>query len=90
MTSNQSPYDQFLFVAKGRLRKGRLHGFVVINGILSNDPKSHCQSSITKGLGFIGHYKDGIPHGVCWRGLVGGAWIYGEVNEEGLFTGILF
>ena len=86
--SNDSPFDRFLLVATGRLRQGRLHGFVVINGIISNDPKSHCQNSILQGIGFIGHYKDGIPHGVCWRGLTGGAWIHGEVNEEGYFTGI--
>ncbi len=88
LKSDESPFDRYLIVASGRLRKGRLHGFVVINGVVSNDPKSSCQNSIFKGLGFVGHYKDGIPHGVCWKGLIGGAWIYGEVNEEGHFTGM--
>jgi hypothetical protein len=34
-----------------------------------------------------GHFKEGIPHGICWRGLFGGSWIYGRVNQEGLFSG---
>jgi hypothetical protein len=76
-------------VASGRLRRGKLHGLIAINGILSNDPKSYCQNEVVNGLGFVGHFKDGVPHGVCWRGLVGGAWIYGLVNEDGHFTGNL-
>jgi hypothetical protein len=80
--------ENYQLIATGRLRMGRLHGFVVMNGMVTNDPKSPCaQSVFHEGLGFIGHFKDGIPHGVCWRGLTGGAWIYGEVNDEGLFTG---
>ena len=74
-------------MASGRLRRGQLHGLIVLNGILSNDPQSYCKNEVVNGLGFVGHFKDGVPHGICWRGLVGGAWIYGQVNEEGHFTG---
>jgi hypothetical protein len=90
LKSTEGPFNQFLLVAKGRLRLGRLHGFVVLNGIVSNDPKSYCHNSTVKGLGFVGHYKNGVPHGVCWKGLVGGAWIYGKVDEDGQFTGRAF
>ncbi len=60
---------------------------VVMNGILSNDPKSPCSGESTFGLGFVGNFINGVPSGVCWRELFGGSWIYGEVNQEGLFTG---
>ena len=79
--------DNHQLIATGRLRRGRLHGFVVIKGIVSNDPNNHCASTVMPGLGFIGHFKDGIPHGVCWKGLLGGASIYGEVDKKGHFTG---
>jgi hypothetical protein len=38
-------------------------------------------------LAFVGHFKEGIPIGFCWKGLVGGSWIYGQVDERGEFTG---
>ena len=78
----------YVFSVTGRLHKGHLNGFVVIKGVVSNDPK-RCSTFVHPGIGFLGHYKDGKPHGVCWRELLGGGWIYGEVNVEGLFTGIL-
>jgi hypothetical protein len=62
-------------------------GFVVVHGVLSNDWKWACAQTVTRGLGFVGHFKSGKPHGTCWRELVGGAWIYGEVDGEGHFTG---
>ncbi len=43
--------------------------------------------SFQAGLGFFGNYVDGIPEGFCWKQLRGGSWIYGEVNDEGHFTG---
>ena len=38
-------------------------------------------------LGFVGHYKNGVPSGYCWKGLLGGAWIYGMVDHDGGLTG---
>jgi len=80
------PFDDYVFIATGHLHHGRLDGFVVVQGVMSNDPTS-CSSFVVPGLGFIGHFKSGKPHGVCWRELLGG-WIYGEVDEAGHFTGI--
>ena len=85
-----SPTSLFAWRHLWTFPTGKFHGFVVINGILSNDPKSSCAPSVNPGLGFIGHFNDGIPVGVCWRELLGGAWIYGEVNKEGLFSGKFF
>jgi hypothetical protein len=34
-----------------------------------------------------GHYENGIASGICWRGLIGGAWLYGKVDDKGTFTG---
>ena len=77
-------------IVSGRLRHGRLNGLVTINGIVSNDPKTSCSKNVSPGLGFIGQLKDGIPVGVCWRGLLGGSWIFGKVNKDGLFSGKIF
>ena len=87
MEDKESPFEKYVMIATGRLRRGRLHGFVVVNGVLSNDPESLCATRIVGGVGFVGNFRDGVPHGVCWRDLVGGASIYGEVDKEGLFTG---
>ena len=84
---SMSPMENFLVLATGRLRHGQLHGLVVINGGMSNDPRSRCQQAVITGLGFVGHFRDGVAVGPCWRELLGGAWIYGEVNEQGLFSG---
>jgi hypothetical protein len=54
----------FLTLTPGRLKSGKLHGLVVINGVLSNDPKSrHCSEAMYDGLGFIGYFEDGVPKG---------------------------
>ncbi len=72
----------------GRLKSGKLHGLVTVEGVLSNDPKSKfCSYVRYDGLGFVGYFKNGIPTGVCWRELQGGAWIHGEVDKEGALTG---
>ena len=50
--------DNYLMYVYGRLRRGKLDGFVVVNGILSNDPASGCNFVATDGLGFVGnHFK---------------------------------
>ena len=74
---------------KGILQGGKLHGLVQIYGILPLDLNGHCKKidSKTNDLSFIGNYENGIPIGPCWRRLVGGAWFYGIVNENGEFTG---
>jgi hypothetical protein len=73
----------------GRLKSGKLHGLVVVEGTLSNDPNSeHCTNTMFDGLGFVGQFENGTPTGVCWKELHGGSWIYGEVNTEGQFSGI--
>jgi hypothetical protein len=84
---NNSTLEDFEFVAIGRLHKGRLDGFVVMQGMVSNDPKGLCSSYVLPGFSFLGHFKSGKPHGVCWKELLGGSAIYGKVNEDGHFTG---
>ena len=78
--------EEAVFNATGRLHRGSFEGPVVMQGIVSNDPAS-CSQFVGPGLGFFGHFKSSRPHGVCWRELLGGGWIYGHVNDEGLFTG---
>ena len=70
-----------------RIHRSQLSGIVRIMGTLPNDPNDDCEESITKNLGFIGHYKNGVPYGYCWKGLFGGPWIYGMVDTSGHFTG---
>ena len=31
-------------------------------------------------MSFVGHYENGSPSGISWKGLVGGAWLYGNLN----------
>ena len=78
--------QRYVWIANGRLHRGRFEGFVVVQGIISNDPQN-CGSFAVHGLGFLGNYRAGKPHGVCWKELLGGGSIYGEVNQEGHFTG---
>ena len=56
-------------------------------GIFPIDTNGICSEYETNGLSFIGYYENGIPTGPCWRKLVGGAWMYGIVDENGQFTG---
>jgi len=79
-------HEDYVFFATGRLHRGNFDGFVAVQGIVSNDPK-RCSTFVHHGIGFLGHFKDGRPFGICWRELLGGGWLYGEVNEEGHFTG---
>ncbi len=72
----------------GRLRRGRLQGPVRVFGQVTNDPNEDCAGELLSGeLAFVGHYGDGRPEGYVWRGLKGGAWVHGKVNEEGELTG---
>ena len=72
---------------QGSLKNGKLHGLVEMYGILTRDPQDACAESIFEGLSFIGRYENGTPAGVCWRQLVGGSWLYGQVDKDGHFSG---
>ncbi len=75
----------------GRLQSGKLHGLVIMHGLLSNDPKSSCAVTTFDGVGFVGYFDRGNPTGFGWKGLFGGvkssAWIHGEVDSTGKFSG---
>ena len=71
----------------GKLKDGKLNGLVRIIGTISNDPQDNCGDNISRRLGFIGHFQNGIPTGYCWKGLLGGSFIYGKVDEKGEFSG---
>jgi hypothetical protein len=38
-------------------------------------------------LVFVGAYRKGLPHGVCWLAKEGQGWIHGPVNDRGHFSG---
>ena len=69
------------------LKNGKLDGLVQIYGILSRNVIGHCSDIITPGLAFVGHFENGIPIGPVWRQLVGGSWLYGELDDNFEFTG---
>eukprot|EP00095_Tigriopus_kingsejongensis_P003382 maker-scaffold153_size302544-snap-gene-2.26 protein:Tk03382 transcript:maker-scaffold153_size302544-snap-gene-2.26-mRNA-1 annotation:"hypothetical protein BRAFLDRAFT_120570" len=80
--------DALQFAVLGRLLNGRLHGPVRAFGSIPSDPKHRCSSKVRGGaLSFVGYYSNGKPTGLAWRGLVGGSWIHGEVDDNGEFTG---
>ena len=79
--------DAHVLYLKSNFVRGKLDGLVQAFGLLTNDPMGHCASQAHTGLSFIGWYTDGKPSGPCWRGLIGGSWIYGIVNSDGDFTG---
>ena len=89
----QKPSKGPYISVQGRLKSGKLHGLVIIRGRMTNDPRSVCFSTSFEGIGFVGYYEDGKPVGTAWKGLFGavgnGAWIYGEVDNQGAFTGEL-
>jgi hypothetical protein len=78
---------QKVITIPGRLQHGKLHGMVLVYGVLSSDPQSLCSTTLFEGLQFVGHYNLGQPRGVCWKRLIGDSWIYGEVDSKGEFTG---
>jgi hypothetical protein len=54
LSPRPDPFDNFRIVVVGRLLGGRLHGPVVVNGVVSNDPAGDCSFAISDGLGFVG------------------------------------
>ncbi len=77
-------YNHYL---TGSLRHGKLHGLVLKYGVMPNDPEGHCAGAVLPGLAFVGRYDNGKLFGHAWRGLTGGSWIYGDIDESGEFTG---
>ena len=75
------------FAIQTQLYKSKIHGMVRVWGRLPSDPNNDCKTRIEQGLGLICHYYNGIPNGKCWRGLIGGAWLYGEMAKDGEFSG---
>ncbi len=80
---------QEIITIHGRLQHGKLHGMVLVYGVLSNDPKSLCSTTLFPGLQFVGQFYHGQPKGICWKSLIGNSVIYGEVDSKGEFTGIV-
>ena len=74
-------------VIYGKLEENRINGLTRIFGSVPIDKNSSCSSFVTPTLSFVGRFKNGIPSGYCWRGLIGGAWLYGLVDNNGEFTG---
>lgn len=60
---------------EGYFKEGVLHGFV-----RRFDGKGR--------LTFVGIYRNGKPHGVCWRVIRGGGAVVGRVDEKGELSGI--
>lgn len=78
-----------LLIISGQLHYGKLHGLVVVDGVLSNSQDDQCSDVPFKGAGFVANFKDGIPTGLAWKQLPGKAWIYGQTDENGDLTGNL-
>ena len=79
--------SQRSIVIWAKIKESKLEGMVRILGTLPNDPQDDCEDNISKRLGFIGHFNNGIPTGYCWKGLLGGSFIHGKVNDQGEFSG---
>lgn len=71
----------------GKLEDNKINSLIRIFGRIPVENNRACKSYVEPGLSFVGRIEDGIPVGVCWRGLIGGAWLYGEVDDIGEFTG---
>ena len=75
-------------VIYGKLEENKINGLTRIFGSLPIDKNSSsCSSFLTNNLSFVGRFINGVPSGYCWRGLIGGAWLYGLVDDIGEFTG---
>ena len=70
-----------------KMEDNYINGLIRIFGRVPVHKYKSCGRMIEPGLSFIGRFEDGKPTGICWRGLIGGAWLYGKVDEIGEFTG---
>ena len=75
------------FEIQTQLHKSKVHGMLRVWGTFPADPNDDCPGRILGELGLVCIYSNGVPSGKCWRGLLGGAWIYGEMTEDGEFSG---
>ena len=83
---NQTSTNQQMFI-HAKLEHNNINGIIRIFGRVPVDRNRFCSSFLEPGISFVGRVEEGIPTGICWRGLVGGAWLYGNVNDVGEFTG---
>ena len=74
-------------VIYSKLEKNHINGLTRIFGRVTVDKNRSCSNFVEPGVSFIGRFENGIPIGICWRGLIGGAWLYGKVDEIGEFSG---
>ena len=72
---------------RGSFKNGKLHGLVQMYGKFTADPKGHCSSKLFSGLSYIGWFEEGKATGPSWRSFVGDTYIYGNLDENGDFTG---
>ena len=80
--------DVELVHAVFQLKNGKFHGYVRMFGQTTVDPKGLCSHYVWERVfGFVGRYDEGKAVGVAWRGLFGGSWLHGKVDENGEFTG---
>ena len=82
-----SPLWNGVFKIQTKLHKSKIHGMVRVWGKFPSDTKNYCGRYWEHGLGLICKYANGLPTGKCWKGLIGGAWIYGEMADDGEFSG---
>ena len=83
----------------GRYRGGRLWGqgkLVLADGTTRQGwfqggwmqgPCRGCRQDGDQKVEFIGHYRAGRPHGVCWTMTKGGGWLVGRQDGRGEYTG---
>ena len=83
---NQTSTNQQMFI-HAKLEHNNINGIIRIFGRVPGDRNRFCSCFLGHGISFCGSVEEGIPTGICWRGLVGGAWLYGNVNDVGEFTG---
>jgi hypothetical protein len=74
-------------VIHAKMEENYINGLIRIFGRVPVGKNKSCSSLLEPGLSFVGRFEDGIPTGICWRGLIGGAWLYGKVDDFGEFTG---
>ena len=72
-----------------RLDHGKLHGPVRVFHRVSLERSGLCshKAAFEQGASFVGYFEGGLPSGLCWRGLIGGSWLVGTVDQRGEFTG---
>ena len=87
LNSIKAPNSTNQVILYGKLEDNKINSLTRMFGRVPVENDRTCKSYVEPGLSFVGRIEDGIPVGVCWRGLIGGAWLYGEVDEIGEFTG---